>query len=362
MIYVLFLLISCLYFSYLKRYRCIFSFRKFLLYSLPFIIFWGLLIGGQYGVGTDYFSYIRYFSGADLSYFESKGDVFFVEFIKLCNSIGIWGQGIFFVLAFISVIILLYVIHKVVGSKYAFLFLFIFIVFSGTFHNQMNGVRQYCAVYLFSIGMCLWLQKKYLLAIVFFSIMSFVHSSSIAVLLIFLFLNRAWGFIAKRHILVLIVFAAFFVSLLNLNVLLQKVIPFFDQYAVYYNSGRIEGEEVSKLVMVTKYIYIPVLLYSIYLYPRMQLNTMQQKCFVLGVCGYAFKISILSLFIVNRMGQYFEILMCIPMVFLLIYIKRQGIRYTYLYLMLILFFFIPYALKVTYFAKGEYLYHSFFLL
>ena len=362
MIYLLFLLVSCVYFSYLRQYRRISSFQRFLLYSLPFVLFWGLLIGGQYGVGTDYFSYIRYFSGSDLSYFESNGDIFFARFIQFCNAIGIWGQGVFFVLSIISVLILLYVIHNIIGSKYAFLFLFIFIVFSGTFHNQMNGVRQYSAVYLFTLGVCFWVQRRYILAIIFFSIMSFVHSSSIAVLLIFFFLNSAWHFIEERRILALIVIAAFFISMLNLNVLLQKVMPFFGQYEVYYNSGRIEGEQVSKLVMVTKYIYIPIILYSIYLLPRMHLTSMQKRYFVLGVCGYAFKISILSLFIVNRMGQYFEILMCVPIVFLLIYIKQCGKRYTYLYLLLLLFFIAPYALKVTIFATGEYSYSSFFLL
>ena len=110
MIYLLFLLVSCVYFSYLRQYRRISSFQRFLL-------FWGLLIGGQYGVGTDYFSYIRYFSGSDLSYFESKGDIFFARFIQFCNAIGIWGQGVFFVLSIISVLILLYVIHNIIGSN-----------------------------------------------------------------------------------------------------------------------------------------------------------------------------------------------------------------------------------------------------
>ena len=55
MIYLLFIVVNCGYLSLLSKCRKL-SLGLTLLFGLPMLMMWSLLIGGQYNVGTDYIS------------------------------------------------------------------------------------------------------------------------------------------------------------------------------------------------------------------------------------------------------------------------------------------------------------------
>lgn len=320
---------------------------------------WCLLIGGQYDVGTDYFAYLDYFSNGDLTYFEKKGDILFVNFIEFCNNIGIKGQNLFFLISFIWIIILIYITQKLVGSKFIYIYLFVFIVYSGAFHNQMNGIRQYCAIYIFTIAECLLLKKRYKTSCLLFIAMCFIHNSSIVTIPFAIITStNLLKKINKRIYLTSLVILAFFFSLIPLDFLIKPIISNFGQYAYYYTSGLVSS--LSLTMKITKYIYIPLVIYSIYLYPKMYLNEYMKKIYIIGICAYTLKLAFISMSFISRIALYFDILACIPIVFLLIHLRKS--KHTHKkYLLLILYLLLPYILKVTILAKGEYEYHSIFL-
>lgn len=361
MVYILFLFFVCLFYSIQNReYHTV---KSILQNSIPVIFFGVLLIGGQYGVGTDYFSYLSYFASSDLSYFIDRGDIGFANFVMFCRSIGIEGQGFFFLLSFIWIILLLLTFKFLLGSKTRFLgyFFFVFIVYSTSFNNQMNGIRQYTSIYMLSFALCLCFQRKWILSFGLLICSILNHKSSLILALVFTlfyFLNER---IFKRKWLYLIVIGGFICSLL-LNV--GQILPFlgylqgedmFSEYTVYYNNLHSEGSDF--LEKATKYIYIPLYFISIYKLPKMQLQGLENKLFVIGIISFSFKMAILSLPYISRLGQYFEILMCIPLVYLLIFYRKSKIGFVVIYTYLLF----PYLLKVTFLAKAEYLYDSYFL-
>ena len=197
--YLAFLFFSYSYLSNLRKYRSV-HYNKLVMYSFPVILFWCVLIGGQNGVGADYYAYLDFFSGGDIDYFADRGEIVFAYFIKTCNYIGIEGQGIFFLISFIWIMMLLYIMQCIVGSKKICMFLFVLIVYSGTFHNQMNTVRQFFAIYVYTLGVCFLYQKRLFLSTLMLGAMCFMHSSSIIILPFALFVwyfayhvkNRNW--------------------------------------------------------------------------------------------------------------------------------------------------------------------------
>ena len=183
MIYLLFLFFCCLYLSILNRYKPI-RLGKLLLYGFPVIFSWGLLLGGQYNVGTDYSNYLEIFRSGNLGYIEEiRGEFLFSGFISALYNIGIRGQGIYLVLSIVWVIFLFGIINRCVGSRWAYLFLFVFIVFPGMFNNQMNGIRQFSAIYILTTGTCFLLDKQYPTAAILLACSIFVHKSAAIIIL-----------------------------------------------------------------------------------------------------------------------------------------------------------------------------------
>lgn len=364
MVYLTFLLISCSYLVTLKSYRNL-SFRKLLVYLVPIVLIWGVLVGGQYDVGKDYFSYMNIFTG-DLYYIdELRGEFIFAWFVRLCNAVGLYGQSIFFTLSLIWVVWLIKIMSLTIDSRYLYLFFFVFMVFPGIFHNQMNGLRQYCAVYLFTLGICYFLRKKYMSALLCASIMIFTHQSSMILVIIFMFALLFINSLTRYHKwLYILIIGAVLVSQLLTSTTLAEFIGHFngigmvDAYsASYLSTGRME--ETGLISVITKYIYVPILVYAISLYNKMGLGDFEKYLFVLGILGFCFKLSLGAMGVIHRLGQYFDILMCFPVAYMLIYLL--SIKKSKAYVGILTYLLIPYILKVTVFAIGEYEYHSFFL-
>lgn len=327
------------------------------LWLMPVVLLWCFLIGGQYDVGGDYFSYMDIFSGEKVGYLLMKGDFGFVNFVSACNSIGLYGQAIFMLISFLSVIILLYAGRVFVRDQELFLFLFVFVVFASAFHNQMNAVRQYSAVYLYTLGGILLFKKQYIWAILPLMAAPTVHSSSLAVLLLLPVILLAGKHIRKRRYLLLLLSVSLLFSVAFPENLLNSILSHFEQYAYYADDGSLEIGGTEFINKVTKFIYIPLIVYAIYLFPNMRLTEKQRQLFVIGICGYCVKIALLDISLVQRMGAYFEIFMCIPLTYLLIHhLSYHRIRFP----LLIMYLLLPYAAKVTLFAVNEYAYQSYF--
>ena len=73
--------------------------KKKRIYLLIPIFFFSLISGLRYGVGIDYYAYLRSFSASDQelwNYYEPG----FIYIIKVCRLLGLGPESFFFILAF----------------------------------------------------------------------------------------------------------------------------------------------------------------------------------------------------------------------------------------------------------------------
>lgn len=358
MIYLLFVFICCGYLAYLRRFQKL-NFEKTLMYASPVMFLWCLLIGGQYNVGTDYFSYLELFVTGDMFYVENlRGEYGFSYFVKMCHKLGIYGQGIFFVIAFIWALIFIYVAYKLVGSKYLYLYLFVYIVFTGGFNNQMNGIRQYFAIYILVLAFAFLWNRCFAKALLLFILAPLFHQTAVIPILLGLFCYFVISGFKSQLILYSIILMGFSVGLLISDETISYFLPYFEQYSDYLTRGAVEEQKV--ILLITKYIYIPLFLGGIYLFPKMNLMDFHKRLFVFGLCGYALKLSTVSLALVSRLGLYLEFFSCIPLIYLLLYLKntRKNVAYGFSIVYLLL----PYSMKVLISTYGEYSYTSYFFI
>ena len=140
-------------------------------------------------MGTDYPTYLSLFKNIDSAKNEDT-EFGFVYFVYLCNYLGFYGQDLFFIIAFFWILSLLQISRTITTSKYVFIFVFVFVTVSTVFNNQMNGVRQYVAVYFFTSSVLYMLNKKYVLFLIAFFLSFSWHMSAVIlvpILLLFYF-------------------------------------------------------------------------------------------------------------------------------------------------------------------------------
>ena len=355
MIYLIFLIVSCIILKTLGQYKEA-NYHNTLLYCFPILLFWSILIGGQYGVGTDYFSYYEIFNG-NLRYVEDIREEYgFSYLVRFLNNINLYGQAIFIVIALIWVILLFYIMKTGVSNKYLYIFFFIFIVFSGIFNNQMNGIRQYLAVYILTFGYCLWLNNKKKFGILFIITSVLFHTSAaifIPIFLIYVLLYKK--FYNKTFFLSILIIAIISCFYLNTSIF-DRILPFFSTYEHYLNYNVIF--ERSIMLKITKLWYVPIFLLAIYHLNNYKFNSIERKLFFLGIIGFSMKLALSSIGLVSRFSEYMEFFSCFPLVYLIVYLIQQ--KKTLQQLFIYLYLLAPYALKVLFFPKGEYLY-SFYL-
>lgn len=136
---------------------------------------------------------------------------------------------------------------------------------------------------------------------------------------------------------------------------IQIIASSVSDYGHYIDRGKVD--ELQSILRITKYLYIPLVLWGIYKLPKMNLCRTQSQFFVIGTMAFAIKISVVSLDVVERIGRYLEIFSILPIVFLLIYYKK-GKRME-CFLCVLLYLIIPYAVKVIMSQSGGYYYDSF---
>lgn len=194
--------------------------------------------------------------------------------------------------------------------------------------------------------------------------------------LIAFFLSFSWHMSAVILVPILLLF--YFFKLQNSRFLLSSIVLFSiafnfffkeewlysfiaitNLYDSYLDSDYVQ--EVSLFNKLTKLMYTPVVLCSIYKFKKYDLNFDEKSIFVIGVYSYAIFMACLSNTLTNRFGMYFTILSCIPFVYFLIYLYKKKTLASYLlYLLLCFFILLVYALKVTRFSTGEYAFDSIF--
>lgn len=123
-------------------------------------IIWILIVGGQYGIGTDYYSYLDIFSlKSDIEIYKIKNEFLFYWIVSFFYDINLGGQFLFFVFAFINSF-LFFIICRKITYNHTWFFLFLYITVSSLFHNQMNGIRQCTATYFVTLAIIYLSEEK----------------------------------------------------------------------------------------------------------------------------------------------------------------------------------------------------------
>ncbi|MBS9766978.1 MAG: EpsG family protein [Flavobacteriaceae bacterium] len=358
MYYLLFLLINCLVFNELENYKGGGKYFKIGCIAF-FVLSWTLMIGSQLNVGSDYYSYLGTFrDGTNMRYLLYSKSYLFVYFVKFMWLLGIKGQGIYFVIALIEALIFLKIMTEVFGYKKFYTVLFVFICFSTVFNNQMNGIRQYIAVYMVTLSTIYFLKKKYIYwGLLFFSSI-FFHKSAMFLLPLFAVLfflkDKVMNYKLQIAIIVLGVILA---NVDFMGLLKQILVPL--GYRHYLYNGRLY--EIAFQSKIVELFFAPFFIYVVYKFgtlKKLKLSDLERNLFNIGVIGFIIKLATLSLNVLNRFNSYFEIFMIFPFVFFLM--KAKGKKNNEVKTLLWLAMLGIYILKVTYFAVREYSYNSIF--
>lgn len=319
----------------------------------PVFLLLVLMLSLQQGVGTDYHSYLSMAKGdKELGWIENKNEVLFVWINNAVIRLG-EPQLIFFFTAFIQVSFLALIVYEIkkleLKVHWFFLLYFVFLLI---FFNSFNGIRQYTAVYLVVYAFfMLYYNKRFKFALIVL-LASLFHSTAIY----FFPLIIVGGVLRVKVNFTLMLFILAFIaclSFVDLNGLISYLVN-FTNYASYLNSdyfGRMDFfGVVTKLPKIILVILCGYLLESKYEWLARKYR------FFLNLSYVSLIVLVLSFSstLIWRMYQYFDLFTAFPLLILLSYSKQRQLTYFGTALLIVI-----YVLKVTTFAKGEYLYSSF---
>lgn len=349
----LFVFISVAFNLYLtEKYKCNSFFKQSILW-FPAIVIYMLPLAFQDGVGKDYYAYYNSFYDGSHALYLKKQEYLYYYLQELVVYLGD-PQLQFFFVGTIQTLLFFYILFLLKKYNYnATLIFCLFFLVTGMYHNQMNGMRQFIAIYFFVIFCLLSINKEYFKSILFFLIGLFFHKSIIIPLFYFFpilffskfYLNYRWLSIFSLfvgggllHMVNWTHFVQGFLNLLSLN------------YDHYLDSDYGSGRDIASLA--TKFYFIPLYIWFLIIFYK----TKNSRNDILILCLWALTCFIylqgiyFSLFI--RTWAYFVFFSVFPLYFILKYYKGN----VYVYLLIFIYLFVPYFLKISIFSIGEYTY------
>ena len=329
---------------------------KYNLKKLFFLIggIWVIIIGFQFDVGTDYFSYLKIFEDSSkvIKYFYTKEYIFYyfvVELQKIFKN----GQYFFAIIAFLEVALFYMILVKSKIKKYNY-FIILFLTVCTVFHNQMNGIRQYFVIYLFTLSILYYVNNNKGKSFINFIMGRGIHKSIVILFPFYFFINKIKK-ITKIEGYVLLISSI--IILIFFPVMeFVKLILVHSSYYYYYSY--IEGSLFQRLeikYILSKVIYLPLYFLSLYNKKKFSMSVEEKYLYNIGIFSYFLKIITLQNMMMTRIGDYFTILSLYPLYYYLVYLKEENKRKRYLYLSFVL---VIYIYKIISFYK----YSSYFIV
>lgn len=337
--------------------------KKFFIYCLflfPIWFTWLIICGGQDGVGTDYESYYKIFSNPDTTLFTYyyKQEYLFAWIVELINYIELPPQTGFFIFYLIGFLVILKIATKLHHNTF-FIFILLFLAYSTAFNNQLNGLRQYIALYWGTLGIMLLYEKKGIVKFIICIIIACLfHSSSLLFLPFLFFIFYKKNITYKFYILFLTTSVLF--SLLGSYDWIWKQFDFLipANYMHYMGGDFDTGHGFTK--MITKLIFIPFYIYSLNLIKYNKLTGYDLYLFKIGFISYCIRLFFMDNIILNRIGVSLILISIFPIYYLLreLYLRKSFGKFH----LICLFFVAFYLAKVILFPTEEYLYNSIYKL
>jgi hypothetical protein len=257
---------------------------KFFLFSIYFIP--AIL---RYGIGTDYFSYVKIFANSYKTYMYEPGFFLINEF---CNNYGLSAWWIFTISAFLTYFPLCFCIKR---EGYFIIHLFYVLLFC--YFSSYNIVRQAIALPYLIIALQKFLDKEYKKVCILILVASCFHRSSLLAFIIFILaplkmkpeariaLTFLIGICIKQSIMINILFvfmntlgiryASYLTDIYysqrpsgtGLGILLNLVFPL---YILCTTKKKTMGKEVAYANLSSLYIFMYLLASQVNIFTRMR--------------------------------------------------------------------------------------------
>jgi len=331
----------------------------FWLLSSILILYWTLLIGLQYDVGTDYRMFYQMFYS--VAFAESQhalrnnNEPLFFSIATFVASSGLPPQSGFIIMAFIKSS-LFFIFLRIFKMSNMGIFILLFFTVSTIFVNQTNGIRQATAAYIFSLSTYFIIKKQLVPFVAIVFIASMFHRSALFMLPIYFlpFLTKAFK---ERHF-VIILFSSLLISTIDIVSLLEPLIRLTPYSRFLYTERFLEPLPI--LNRITRYVFIPFFLLS--LRSLGTLNELETKMFHLGFIFFCMRLIFISVRIFDRLSMYFELLQIFPLYFMLIYFMNtdQEKKYNRVFVVFIFLVIVigMQAGRTLLFPAREYIYRS----
>lgn len=329
------------------------SFATYFLFFIPLWFIWLLICGGQYNVGTDYFTYYDIFENIDTEYFYRKSEWCFAFIIDVFRGVGIPPQGGFFIFYFINFYFFCKTLYLLDNLKTSFLFVLLYISLSTIFNNQLNGLRQSIAIYIFTYAtVAFYIYKSYFRYILLVLFAAGFHMSAY-VLLPFCFCFKITN-LKKITCYLLICIGALFSFIGSYEWILEISSSYLPAFYTPYIEGDLNTSN-SIVNLITKWIFIPLYFLSISVLSK-DISEKDRFLFIVGIIAYSIRLFFLENFIFDRIGQSFLLVSVFPIYVYMRYLYNNKKRLFCYFICLIFLLF--YCLKTVFFPKGEYLYQA----
>lgn len=352
MIYILNLVVSCLYLSQIREKRLV----AFLFKAFPVLLIWTLIVGGQYFVGADYLQYYNYFLNPNII---SRFEPLFTITSHALYNYGFNGQAPFFFFALLNAIVIFIAAFRL-EIKYWAIFYFLLVTVSTFFNNQMNGIRQ-CIAVTFVFWGFVELYRSKVFGSLLIVIAAGFHYTAIGCLL-FLLLEKTTNIATRfpRMLLLLSIAISFMPSndLLNSQILsfLPNSVVESTSYEAMYENNDMTSASTGFIYKLSKLILVPVYWYALRLLKMNMLTEKETLFFRFGLLSFSLRCVLLINNLIGRFSYYFWIPSILPIYYLAVHFwKRKNIAAL---LLLLVYCSIAYFVKI---ALGQNEYKSSFI-
>lgn len=340
MLYIINLFFGCWYLRWVRidRWGDLWKF-------LPIIIMWTVIAGGQYYIGADYpmyFSYFNHYSGAP----DSRFEWLFAAITDWTIKAGFYGQGPFFVFAFLNACIL-FAAGKTAKLQHWGIYYLLILTVAVIFNNQMNAVRQTTGVCLCFWAFLEFYERKWV-GVILILIASGFHTSCL-LCLVFVWIKPISDLGGKYPILLLVLsFGSAFIDNATQdfnNWLLSNMPAYFKEnthYGEAYEDSEY-GHETSIIYRISKLLLIPLYWKSLMLVEKQLLTSRERNLFNLGFVSFFLRNILIVNTLTGRLSYYFWLPSIFPIYYLAVYYwqRKQWVN----------FFIVTAWCSATYFIK-----------
>lgn len=359
MIYLFYNSICVICSYYIDTYYLSINARK-LVFAIFFFSFVSLP-AFQYEVGADYHSYTDIYLNNDVDYYYDRLEIIFASIINLFNILNLPSQSLFIIYGLLFGLLMVNATSTLSNEGLSLcLLVLLYFTVTSIYQNQLNGIRNFLAVYFF-INAIIFKFKGNTISLILFTFFGILSHSTFYLMIPFLILStKIYEKICHNYIKVII--SLNFLAITSLPVLLTYVIVdfFAPHYSKYFTNLDLFGVPSDFINSLPKLIWTPVYIWSLFVFRKYEKNK-----FVLNnsirylysfwiLTSYSFYLQIFNdnFFRFHIYCSFFSI---IPF-----YLVYQSLRSLLLKVLLLLYIVSPYIFKVTFFARDEYNYTSVF--